>query len=97
MQSIQEGHVSEYKLLLKNTPEQLHKPMKEKGDYVAKRVFTFEFIIQLLKKLKQHSEKEEFYAYLRGCQAEVDSIVCRIERASTVFKNNTECQEETIF
>jgi hypothetical protein len=32
MQSILEGHASEYKLLLKNTPEQLHKPMKEKGD-----------------------------------------------------------------
>lgn len=39
MQSIQEGHMSEYKLLLKNTTEQLHKPMKEKSDQIAKKVF----------------------------------------------------------
>ena len=67
MQSIQEGHISENKLLLKNTHEQLYKPMKEKGDQIAKRIFSLEFIIQVLNKIKKLQDNEEFFKYIRGC------------------------------
>jgi hypothetical protein len=67
--------------LFKNTPEQLYKPMKEKSDQIAKRVFTFEFIIQMLRKTKKYSENtEEFFIYLRGCLSEVESVEKRIEK-----------------
>lgn len=97
IQSVYDSHITEYKLSLKFTPNQLQQQLRDKKKQLLQNVLQTNIIVGLCHKTNKYSDVKQFFTYLQSKAAEPDYIIPRLEKVNNQFSSNEEDIDELIF